>query len=123
MHRLASHETLTLELLLEPDFIAHSTTAITGIERAATGMGRALRVAYHLKTVESACSLVKAGLGVTVRPASMHLLEDDPQLVTVPLAGDWAQLSHCNGALHGRAPTAAARALIAQLTKSAAGAP
>lgn len=121
-HRLAGYATLTLELLLEPDFISHSTTAITGIERAAIGMGRELHVKYHVRTVESACSLVKAGLGVTVRPESMHSLDDDPELATVPLIGDWARLSHCIGTLRGRAPTAAAQALIEQLTQRAAAA-
>ncbi|SAL00651.1 LysR family transcriptional regulator [Caballeronia ptereochthonis] len=121
-HRLAGYEALTLELLLEPDFIAHSTTAITGIERAALGVGRELHVAYRVRTVESACSLVLAGLGVTVRPESMRSLGDEARLAKVPLTGDWAQLSHCIGTLRGRAPTAAAQALIDQLTKSGAAA-
>ena len=118
-HPLSSRSSLTLEELLDLDFVAHHTTVITGIRRAAIGIGRELHVKFSVNTVESARSLVRAGLGVTVQPGCMLSVEDHAQLATVPLAGDWAKLSHCIGTLRGRSSTAAAKALIDQLTSHA----
>jgi DNA-binding transcriptional LysR family regulator len=118
-HPLSSRSSLTLEELLDLDFVAHHTTVITGIRRAAIGIGRELHVKFSVNTVESARSLVRAGLGVTVQPGCMLSVEDHAQLATVPLAGDWAKLSHCIGTLRGRSLTAAAKALIDQLTSHA----
>jgi DNA-binding transcriptional LysR family regulator len=118
-HPLSSRSSLTLEELLDLDFVAHHTTVITGIRRAAIGIGRELHVKFSVNTVESARSLVRAGLGVTVQPGCMLSVEDHAQLAAVPLAGDWAKLSHCIGTLRGRSLTAAAKALIDQLTSHA----
>lgn len=118
-HPLSKRSSLTLEELLDLDFVAHHTTVITGIRRAAIGIGRELHVKFSVNTVESARSLVRAGLGVTVQPGCMLSVEDHAQLATVPLAGDWAKLSHCIGTLRGRSLTAAAKALIDQLTSHA----
>ncbi|NML97082.1 LysR family transcriptional regulator [Paraburkholderia sp. RP-4-7] len=118
-HPLSGRSSLALDELLDLDFVAHHTTVITGIQRAALGIGRELHVKYSVNTVESARSLVRAGLGITVQPGCMLSVEDQAQLATVPLAGDWARLSHCIGTLHGRSLTAAAKALIEQLTHHA----
>jgi DNA-binding transcriptional LysR family regulator len=76
-------------------------------------------VKYSVNTVESARSLVRAGLGITVQPGCMLSVEDQAQLATVPLAGDWAKLSHCIGTLRGRSLTAASKAMIEQLMQHA----
>jgi DNA-binding transcriptional LysR family regulator len=110
---------LALEALLDLDFVAHHTTAITGIQRAALAMGRELHVKYSVNTIESARSLVRAGLGITVQPESMLSMEDNAQLAVVPLIGDWARLSHYIGTLRGRSLKAAAKALIDQLMQHA----
>lgn len=122
-HPLGSRSSLTLDELLDLDFVTHHTTVIRGIQSAAHRIGRELRVKYSVNTVESARSLVRAGLGVTVQPGCMLAAEDTAQLATVPLAGDWARLSHCIGTLHGRLSTAAAQALIEQLTRHASALP
>jgi DNA-binding transcriptional LysR family regulator len=114
-HPLSGRSGLDLEQLLELDFVAHHTTVITGIQRAALGIGRELHVKYSVNTIESARSLVKAGLGITVQPESMLSMEDNAHLATVPLFGEWARLSHYIGTPQGRSPTPAAKALIEQL--------
>ncbi|CAL8478958.1 LysR family transcriptional regulator [Caballeronia sp. S22] len=114
-HPSSGCDGLALEELLDLDFVAHHTTVITGIQRAALGIGRELHVKYSVNTIESARSLVRAGLGITVQPRCMLSMEDNTQLAVVPLVGDWARLSHYIGTLRGRSLNAAAKALIDQL--------
>jgi DNA-binding transcriptional LysR family regulator len=116
-HALSDRADLSLEELLELDLVGTgpNTTMMIDLRRAARRIGLDLQPKYNVNSVEAARSLVRAGLGVTVQPECMLLLEDCDQLATVPLSGDWARRSHCIGTLRGRVLSAAAKALCDQL--------
>ncbi|RZL95878.1 MAG: LysR family transcriptional regulator [Variovorax sp.] len=117
-HRLADKTSMTLEGLLEEDLIgiAPTTTVMASLRNAAKALGRELEPKYSVNTVEAARSMVSAGLGVTVHPKGMLVLDGTEHVTTVQLSGIWAHRSYHVGKLRGKALTAAAEALIEQLT-------
>jgi DNA-binding transcriptional LysR family regulator len=107
---------LTFDDLLDLDLINYQSSIMTKLRQVAQQRGRELHIKYEVTSVEAARSLVSAGLGITVQPASMLSMEDRAQLATVSLEGDWAQRVYCIGTLHGHPLSPAVKALIEQLT-------
>jgi DNA-binding transcriptional LysR family regulator len=117
-HPLASLACVSLEQLLDHDIvgIGPTTTVMTHLHDAARQIGREPRVRYSVSTVEAARSLVGAGLGISLQPASMPITDQRERVTTVPVEGRWAERSYCVGRSRSRALPPAAQALIAQLT-------
>ena len=88
------------------------------LRHAARRLGRELHVKHSVTTVEAARSLVSAGLGIALQPASMLFLDDRDRVVTVDIEGAWAERSYRVGKLSGKILAPSAQALIEQLTSS-----
>jgi DNA-binding transcriptional LysR family regulator len=116
-HKLASATSISLARLLDEDLIGlePSTTVMENLRRAARQIGRAPRVKFSVNTVEAARSLVSAGLGVALQPASLLFLDERDRVTTVDIEGAWAQRSHRVGKLRGKTLSAPAEALFEQL--------
>ncbi|WP_028221424.1 LysR family transcriptional regulator [Paraburkholderia oxyphila] len=119
-HALAGRASVTTRDLLEENLIgiAPHTSMMTQLRNAASLLGSELRVKYRVSTIEAARSLVKAGLGVMIQPESMLPSEDVNKVAIVALDEPWALRRLCIGTKRGEPPSAAAKALIAQLTDS-----
>ncbi|KND55791.1 transcriptional regulator, LysR family [Candidatus Paraburkholderia kirkii] len=113
-HPASTRHALTFEDLL--DLVNYRSSIMAKLRQVAQQRGRELHVKYEVTSVEAARSLVSAGLGIAVQPASMLSMEDRAQLATVSLEGDWAQRVYCIGTLHGRPLSPAVKVLIEQMT-------
>lgn len=125
-HPMACTSSVSLQSLLDQNLIGTrpGSCLMTNLRDAAIKTGRELHLARSVDTVEAARSLVSAGLGIALQPASEKLsAEERERVVTVPVEGDWASLSYRVGWRAGRAPTPAAAALIGQVTAPASSAP
>ncbi|MGE0487025.1 MAG: LysR family transcriptional regulator [Gammaproteobacteria bacterium] len=120
-HPLAQAAGVTLADLLDQDLVSlgESTTIMSQLRHAALTVGREPRVRFTVSTVDAARSLVRAGLGVALQPASMATADDRDQVVTLPVEGEWAERSYRIGYLAGQALSPAAEAFVAQITASA----
>lgn len=116
-HSLARMSSLSLELLLDQDLIGigDTTTVMTNLRYAARQIGREPRVRYSVSTVEAARSLVSAGFGVALQPASMLFLDERERVALIDIEGEWAARSYRIGKLKGKALSPAAAALLEQL--------
>ena len=118
-HPLSHRKEVAPQELFAADFIgiAPETMLMRDIMKAAAQSGHDLRPKYSVNSVESARSLVRAGLGVTIQPESVLEFDDREGFATVRLTGAWTRRSHHIGTLKGSAPSAAALALIQQLSE------
>ncbi|MDR6858781.1 LysR family transcriptional regulator [Variovorax guangxiensis] len=119
-HPLASASSISLEILLDQDLIGTrpGSCLMANLRHAAHGIGRELRLKRSVDTLEAARSLVSAGLGVALQPASGMLpLDERDRVVAIPVQGEWAMLSYRVGWRVGKSLSPAAAALIEQLTR------
>jgi DNA-binding transcriptional LysR family regulator len=116
-HALASATSISLERLLDEDLVGlePATTVMENLRRAARRIGREPRVRYSVHTVEAARSLVSAGLGIALQPASLLFIDERDRVATVNVEGAWAERSHRVGKLRGKTLPPTAEALMEQL--------
>jgi DNA-binding transcriptional LysR family regulator len=116
-HALADAASISLELLLDQDLVGlePGTAVMDNLRRAAREIGREPRVKYSVNTVEAARSLVSAGLGIALQPASLLFLDERDRIVTVNVEGAWAKRSNRVGKLRGKSLSPSAEALMEQL--------
>jgi len=120
-HPLAQASRVSLDDMLDEDLISlgETTTILSQLRHAALAIGREPRVRYTVGTVDAARSLVAAGLGIALQPASLVYSDERDHVVTLPVEGTWAERSYRIGHLEGQAPTPAAEAFTEQITSSA----
>lgn len=125
-HPLAAAASVSLETLLDQELIMlrENTTVMTNLRHAAKQIRRQPRVKLSVTTADVALSLVAAGMGITLLPASLPLGAERERLTLIPVEGDWAERSYRIGKLAGKPLTPAADALLDQIapTSLAAGA-
>jgi DNA-binding transcriptional LysR family regulator len=116
-HALASATSVALDRLLDEDLVGlePATTVMENLRRAARQIAREPRVKYSVNTVEAARSLVGAGLGIALQPASLLFLDERDRVVIVDVEGEWADRSHRVGKLCGKILSPSAEALMEQL--------
>jgi DNA-binding transcriptional LysR family regulator len=119
-HPLTQAASVSLEALLDQDLISlgEGTTILAQLRHAALAIGRGPRVKYTVSTVDAARSLVSAGLGVALQPASVAYSDELDRVCTLAVDGDWAKRSYRIGYLADRALSPAAEAFVAQITAS-----
>jgi DNA-binding transcriptional LysR family regulator len=120
-HPLARAHAISLENLLDQELIGtrHGSCLVANLREAAQRVGREVRFKCSVDTVEAARSLVSAGLGLSIQPASSTPpAGEHERAVIVPIEGDWATLSYRVGWQAGRPLSAASIALVEQLTRS-----
>lgn len=117
-HPFSRKSAVSLEQLINEDIvgIGPNTTIMKSIHRAAKQIGKEPRIKYNVSTIEAACSLVSAGLGLAMLPSSVQFFWKDNNLCAVKVEGEWTDRSYCIGKRANRPPTPAAEALIDQLT-------
>ncbi|AQV97340.1 LysR family transcriptional regulator [Cupriavidus necator] len=118
-HRLGEQSDVAFADLIREPFIAMhpNTTLMSDVNRAARALGQAVQPKFTVNGAEEARSLVEAGLGVTIVPECMVPVEASTRYSVLQLAEPWATRSVRIGTRRGKAVTAAARALIRQLTE------
>jgi DNA-binding transcriptional LysR family regulator len=111
-HPLADRGRLRLADLAGEAFVdfpgGYATRDLT--DRAFAALGVARRVAVEITGIESLSGFVRAGLGVTIMPASF--VRPDPALRAIPFAGDPPTFTVCAVTPSDRRPSAAVRALL-----------
>lgn len=117
-HPLAARQRVCLTDLLGETLIGidPATTLMATLRKAFAEHDRVLDVRYAVHTVEAARSLAAAGLGITLQPLCMLTTHDYDRVEAVALDEPWAVREMRIGTPKGRTPSAATRALIAQLT-------
>lgn len=117
-HALADRQHVKVAELLEHNLIALSTyaTFMAHVREAAAQAGVEFRPKYTVNSVYAATSLVRVGQGVTIQPENMISSQDEDWVRSVPLDEPWAQRRLVVATQRGRAPSAATRNFIAQLT-------
>ena len=109
-----------LEDLLDHDLISlgETTTILSQLRHAALAIGREPRVRFTVSTVDAARSLVSAGLGIALQPATMVYSDERDRVMTLPVEGEWAARSYRIGHMEGRPLTPAAEAFVDQIASS-----
>jgi DNA-binding transcriptional LysR family regulator len=72
------------------------------LRHAARRIGREPRVKFSVNTVEAARSLISAGLGIALQPASLLVLDERDRVTLVNVDGAWAERSHRVGKLRDK---------------------
>jgi DNA-binding transcriptional LysR family regulator len=93
-HSLAKRSTLSLEDLLEEDFVALDAT--TAVHRAmsdfAAERGHELKIRVQVRSFETMCQMISHGLGIGIIPDhAVEPLADALNLAVVPLVAPFAQ--------------------------------
>lgn len=119
-HPLAQCSSVGLEELLDEDLISfgEGTTIMSQLRHAALAIGREPQVRYVASSVDAVTSLVRAGLGVALRPASIESADEQQRVRTLEVEGEWAERTYCIGYLKGKVLSPAAEAFITQMTLS-----
>jgi DNA-binding transcriptional LysR family regulator len=117
-HALAERRHVRVVDLLHHNLIALGNQAsfMAYIRQAAAQAGIEFKPKYTVNSVYAATSLVRAGQGVTIQPENLITAQDQDWVRTVPLDEPWGQRRLLVATQRGRAPSAAARNFIAQLT-------
>lgn len=117
-HPLAQAQSMSLEALLDQDLISlgEGTTILSQLRHAALKIGRKPNVKYTVNTVDAARSLVGAGLGIALQPASIAYDDERDRVRTLPVDGAWAERSYRLGFPIGKTLSPAAEAFITQMT-------
>lgn len=120
-HPLASLPSISLNKLLDEDLvgIGPKTTIMTNLAQAAKQAGREPKIKYSVSTMDAACSMVNAGLGLALLPSRVQFFWKDEQLTAVPVDGKWAEQHYCIGKRAGKISIPAANALIDQVASRA----
>jgi DNA-binding transcriptional LysR family regulator len=116
-HPLSPTLNVSLEAVLDQELVSfgEGTTVMNQLRHAALQIGREPRVRYTVSAVDAVRSMVSAGLGVALLPASIAQADGHQNVRIVPIDGDWAERSYRVGYLSGRAHSPAAEALINQI--------
>jgi DNA-binding transcriptional LysR family regulator len=116
-HVLARASSISLERLLDEELVGlePGTTVMENLQRAARHIGHEPRVKFSVNTVEAARSLVSAGLGIALQPASLLLLDERDRVRLVDVEGAWAVRSNRVGKVRGKTLAPAAEELFDRL--------
>lgn len=118
-HPLAQRPSLYLSELYDYDMISlrPETSVMVRVHQAAQEAGRELKMKYQVATTLSACSLVRAGLGIVVQPDGMIGARDIDMIASVPLADHWARRTLSIAMQNRKELPSAARLLVKHLTQ------
>jgi DNA-binding transcriptional LysR family regulator len=118
-HPLSGLSSICLEVLLDQEDLIgtrRGSCLMANLAHASASIGRDLRLKRSVETLEAARSLVSAGLGIALQPASGIVPPHERErVIAVPIDGDWATLSYRVGWRAGKPLSAAGLALREQL--------
>ncbi|ARU05403.1 LysR family transcriptional regulator [Comamonas serinivorans] len=92
-HRLAKREALALAEALDEDFVGltSGSSIALALQRAASNVGKTVRLRIQVAGLDAMCRMIHAGLGVGVMPErAFALMQGVGELASVPLTDDWA---------------------------------
>jgi DNA-binding transcriptional LysR family regulator len=117
-HSLCDKSSVSMRDFIGQNFIGilPSGTMMTWLRNAAKQIGSTFEPRYNVNSVDTARSLVRSGLGMTILPECMLALEDSERTVVIPIAEPWALRHFQIATQRGKSITAAVQALIKQLT-------
>lgn len=116
-HPLASQKAVSVDQLIEAGLIgfAENSALMQQIVRSTAQSGKPFALRHRVVNNQTARSMVKAGLGVTIQAAGMLDREPDPVIVALPLSDVWSS-RQLKIAMRGDAGLpVAARALLKHL--------
>lgn len=113
-HPLAARESVTFQDLLSENLIPVPSMLLP-FEAAAARLRQEFRPRFAVRSAGVAISLAQAGLGVTVQPECLVSRDLFDAVATVRLEENWAKRLIMIATPHGRVPSRAAGALMAQL--------